>query len=220
MSHSALAGLLARKKLLIFDFDGTLVDSSPFHAHAFQAVFEPFGIEIDYSTIAGMTTENAVDRIAEAFGLVLSPAERQALVARKRRLGRELMERDLVLLDGAGAFIDAAAERYRLALCTSGSRGTVTPALAQLGLAERFEHVVTAEDVARGKPDPQGYLRILELSGVAPAEALILEDADSGLAAAVAAGTEAVRVVPPRAAERAEDADWGMLNAALEEAWS
>jgi beta-phosphoglucomutase-like phosphatase (HAD superfamily) len=68
-----------------------------------------------------------------------------------------------------------------------------------------------------GKPDPEGFLKALHANGVPAHEALVFEDAESGLAAAAAAGIEAVHVVPGRAGDGPQ-ADWQMLNAALREA--
>lgn len=216
MSQSALADLLARKTLLIFDFDGTLVDSSPLHARAFQSVFEPFGVEVDYGSIAGMTTGTAVDTLARKFGLSLDEDARENLVAQKRVLGRELMARELAAIEGASEFVEAATAGFRLALCTSGSRDTVSHALDLVGLAGRFERVVTAEDVVRGKPDPEGFVKILDGYDVPASAALVFEDAESGLAAARAAGIDVIRLVPAGTASRPGEADWAMLIAALE----
>ena len=61
---SPLAELLSGKALLIFDLDGTLIDTTPIHARAFEETFAPLNIPVDYSTIAGMKTEDAVERAA------------------------------------------------------------------------------------------------------------------------------------------------------------
>jgi HAD superfamily hydrolase (TIGR01509 family) len=217
MSLSPLARLLSRKRLLIFDLDGTLVDSSPLHARAFTEVFAPHGIAIDYARIAGMTTAAAVDRLVAEAGLALDEAERGRLVGAKRERGLELIERELAAIDGAVDFVRAAALRSRLALCTSGSRRSVDAALAKVGLAGCFAPVITAEDVTRGKPDPEAFLQALEQTGTAAVEALIFEDADSGLAAAKSAGIDALRIVPRGAAAGIAEADWPALGAALAE---
>jgi HAD superfamily hydrolase (TIGR01509 family) len=217
MNPSALARLLERKRLLIFDFDGTLVDSSPLHARAFAEVFAPHGVEVDYARIAGMTTDAAVDRLAAEAGLAIDQAERARLIGAKRERGLELIGRELAAIDGAPDFVRAAAGRFRLALCTSGSRRSVETALARVGLAGCFDPIVTADDVQLGKPDPEAFLQAIERTGATADEALIFEDADSGIAAAAAAGIDALRVVPPGSADSAGEADWPALNAALAE---
>jgi HAD superfamily hydrolase (TIGR01509 family) len=216
MSRSALAETLSRKRLLIFDLDGTLVDSSPLHARAFAETFAPLGIEVDYSTIAGMTTGSAVEKLLSGAGRDSSETERRALIDAKRALGMRLIGTELEALPGAIEFVEAAGSRWPLALCTSGSRETVTCSLARVGLAGRFAPIVAAEDVKNGKPDPEAFMTALAHYGIPAEEALVFEDSESGLAAAAAAGIEAVKVVPKDPAS-AGGADWRALNAALEE---
>jgi HAD superfamily hydrolase (TIGR01509 family) len=217
MMPSPLACLLSRKRLLIFDFDGTLVDSSPLHARAFSEAFAPHGVEVDYARIAGMTTETAVARIAAEAALELDAAAQARLVDAKRARALELIERELEAIEGAPDFVRAAAIRYRLALCTSASRRSLEAALARVGLAGCFDPVVAAEDVARGKPDPETFRQALGRAGIPAGEALVFEDADSGIAGAKAAGIEVLRIVPAGQAHAPADADWPALNAALAE---
>lgn len=217
MTPAEAAALLSRKRLLIFDLDGTIVDSSPLHDRAFNEAFAPEGIAVDYSLIAGMTTESAVDRIAELAGLELDEARRAALVADKRARARRLMRTELEPIAGSVDFVRRAATLFPLALCTSGSRATVDIALAGAGLSGYFEPVVAAEDVTRGKPDPEGFLKALNFHGLPASDALVFEDAESGLAAAATAGIGAVRIVPAGSAAGPVEADWALLNAALDD---
>lgn len=217
MSCSSLAELLSRKRLLIFDFDGTLVDSSPLHARAFAEVFTPHGVEVHYPRIAGMTTSAAVDLLAAEAGVMLTEEEKDRLVGAKRARALELIEWELAPIDGAPQFVRSVAGRYRLALCTSASRRSVDAALARVELEGFFDPIVTAEDVARGKPDPETFLRALSLTAIEASKALVFEDADSGLRAARAAGIDILRIVPAGRAKEAFEADWPTLNKALAE---
>lgn len=217
MTLSPLACLLARKRLLIFDFDGTLVDSSPLHARAYTEAFAPHGLKVDYARIAGLITDAAVDLLAADAGIALDAAERERLIDAKRARGLELIERELAPIEGAPDFVHAAAGRFRLALCTSASRRGVTAGLARVGMTGCFDPLITAEDVARGKPDPEIFLQALEGTHTAPEEALVFEDADSGIAAARAGRIDVLRIVAAGEAREAGDADWPMLNAALAE---
>ena len=215
MSATPLADLLRRKRLLIFDFDGTIVDSSPLHARAFNEAFAAEGVAVDYSTIAGLTTDAAIDKVAAGAGLQLDAARRSFLIADKRSRALRLIEAELKPIDGSLEFLRRAAALYPMALCTSGSRPTIEVALRQMGLSGTFDPVITAGDVTRGKPDPEGFLKAAAERGISPADALVFEDAASGLAAARAAGMEAVHVVEHGAASAPGQADWAMLNEAL-----
>jgi len=218
MTGSPLADLLSRKRLLIFDFDGTIVDSSPLHAQAFSEAFAAYGTHVDYSAIAGLVTADAVDKVAAGARLILDETQRSALIADKKARARALIASRLEPIAGSIPFLRRAARSHKLALCTSGSRGTVEVALERVGLADRFAPVVTADDVTHGKPHPEGFLKALAAHGMDAEGALIFEDAPSGLAAAAAAGIEAVHVVGPGQAEDPLQADWAMLGAALAEA--
>jgi HAD superfamily hydrolase (TIGR01509 family) len=217
MSASPLAELLRAKRLLIFDFDGTIVDSSPLHARAFNEAFAADGVPVDYATIAGLTTDTAVDQVARAAGLELDREKRAFIIADKRARALRLIEAELEPIPGSIEFLQRARDLFPLALCTSGSRPTIERALERVGLVGVFEPVITAGDVRQGKPHPEGFLKAAALHGVAPADALVFEDAPSGLAAARAAGMETVHVVPDGAALEPGQADWPMLNAALVE---
>jgi HAD superfamily hydrolase (TIGR01509 family) len=217
MSLSPLAALLSRKRLLVFDFDGTIVDSSPLHARAFSEAFAPEGVEVDYSTIAGMTTGAAVDRLAAGAGLALSPEKREALIADKRERALRLVESELKAIEGAVEFVRAARARWPLALCTSGSRRTIDVALDRVGLTNAFDPLVTAESVSNSKPHPEGFLMAAAAHSVAPGDALVFEDAETGLAAARSAGIDVIHVVPAAERPGPAQADWTALNAALAE---
>jgi beta-phosphoglucomutase len=212
---SSLADLLARKRLLIFDLDGTLVDSSPLHARAFAYAFAPFGITVDYAAVAGLTTESAVDYLADAAGVVLAPGARTVLIRQKRELALELIETELQAIPGAPEFVRTAGNRWLRALCTSASRANADAAMHRVGLTGCFDWIVTANDVSCGKPDPETFLTALDRSGIDAADALVFEDAPSGLAAALAAGIDTIEVVQGPAPAGKHRTNWSMLNNAL-----
>jgi HAD superfamily hydrolase (TIGR01509 family) len=215
VNAAELADLLRRKRLLIFDFDGTIADSSPLHSQAFNEAFERYGIAVDYDRIAGLTTEAAVEWICDEAGLSLNDEQKSALVLDKRRRARSLIENGLVPLEGSLEFLGAVRGRYALALCTSASRPTVEASLKRLGIADWFDSVCTAEDVSVGKPAPEAFLRALAQHDAQPGHALVFEDADSGMAAAAAAGVDAVRIVGRN--PQGGEATWPILNDALGE---
>ncbi len=185
---SALKKLLERRRLLIFDFDGTIADTSPLHAQAFGEVLAPRGITVDYSAIAGMKTGDALRKCLEVAIQQTSEEELAGMIALKQRLVRDRIATGLRPLPGADEFLQWAAPRFQLCLVTSGSRGTVGMALDKLGYSDLFAPCLCAEDVARAKPDPEGFLAALRLTATDPAEAVVFEDSAAGFAAAQAAG--------------------------------
>jgi HAD superfamily hydrolase (TIGR01509 family) len=186
-----LAALLDGRGLLIFDFDGTIADSSPLHEAAFKAVLEPLGIAVDYPRIAGRATRDAVRLCYRLAGLTEpEPALVEELAQRKQVLGRELIAGQLAALPAAKALLQWARPRFPLALVSSGSRATIELSLQRLAMVDWFGWVITADDLSRAKPEPEGFLTALDRSRVQAHCALVFEDADSGFEAARRAGID------------------------------
>lgn len=180
--------LLKGKQLLIFDFDGTVADTSPLHAQAFTETLAPLGIRTNYSKLAGRKTEDAFRLCFADAGLVEPDDDELArLVAEKQSRARSLIATSLTPLPGVDEFLRWAKPHYRLALVTSGSRGTVELALEKLAYTGWFDPILFAEDVSEAKPHPEGFLRVLEMTSIDAAEAVVFEDSEAGFKAAVAA---------------------------------
>ena len=184
---------LAGRRLLIFDLDGTVADTAAIHEAAFNATLARFGIAVDYHAIAGLRTDDALDRVLAAHGIAVPADQRTRLIEEKRVAAREGL-RDVAPLPGAMDFIAWARPRYRLAMASSGSGRSVRFVLDRLGLAGCFAPLVSGDDVIRPKPDPEPFRRCLEQAGMPAADALVFEDADAGMASARAAGIAAVRI--------------------------
>jgi sugar-phosphatase len=191
----ALLQALSGKELLIFDFDGTIADTSSLHAQAFADVLSPLGISVCYQIIAGMRTAEALLSCFRNSGLELpSSSELQLLVAQKQQRVQQLINLSLEPLPRVSAFLNWTQPLYSMALVTSGSRATVTLALNKLGYGSLFPIRVFAEDVKAGKPDPEGFLIALDLHKCAPLNALVFEDSEAGFQAAAAANLDFINV--------------------------
>jgi len=184
----SLLNALQGKRLLIFDFDGTIADTSPLHAAAFAQVLNPLGVEVDYPKIAGRKTLDAMQLCLTRIGRELPDAEIHALVAEKQSRVRVMIAQSLSPLPGVNDFLGWAKSRYQLAMVTSGSRGTVELALQKLGYLGWFQPILFAEDVRVAKPDPEGFLRVLEIAGIPAQQTLVFEDSEAGFLSAELAG--------------------------------
>lgn len=183
-----LTSLLAGKQLLIFDFDGTIADTSPLHAEAFKQVLSPLGISVDYATIAGLKTLDAIRKCVADAGSTCSAEQEQELVSTKQRAVRQMISMELSALPGVDEFLSWARRRYKLSIASSGSRATVALALQKLGYTSWFEPLICAEDVRNAKPDPEPFLTVLKMTGVKADSALVFEDSSAGFSAAQSAG--------------------------------
>ena len=153
------------KTALLFDLDGTLVDSDAEHLVAFQRVFAPHGIELDRSEYAAniMGASNAM--IASRYLAHLSPLEQAATLDAKEAAYRDgLGELEPIL--GALALLDFADRRgLKRAVVTNAPRANAEKVLAALGIGQRLPILVIGGELARSKPDPLPYLTALERTG-------------------------------------------------------
>ncbi|MDP9389774.1 MAG: HAD-IA family hydrolase [Actinomycetota bacterium] len=191
---------------VVFDVDGTLVDSER-HGHrvAFNLAFEEFGLpyrwdEDEYGELLRVTGgRRRIARYLESQGV--GDAERDELAAalheRKTAIMTELIEAGRVeARPGVMRLLaDLAEKGCRLAVATTGSRGWVERVLERATPGARFEVVVTGDEVAARKPDPEAFVRAVERLGV-PAEAVVaVEDSAEGLESAREAGLRCAVVV-------------------------
>jgi HAD superfamily hydrolase (TIGR01509 family) len=183
-TDNLIVNLLSDKKLLIFDFDGTIADTSPIHEMSFNKILSPWDVKVNYSDIAGMRTNDAFKKIFFNMEFDISEFEIQALTLQKQLYVRVLMHENLQTLPGVDQFLRWARLHFPLAIYSSGSRQTVKLALEILGFNDWFSPVICSEDVVQAKPHPEGYLRVLELSSILAKDALIFEDSNFGIEAA------------------------------------
>ena len=188
------------RKAIIFDMDGTLVDSDPIHVRVFIDFVARRGVEIDESDYMARIHGR---RNIEIFGDLL-PAEDPHLMdlAKETAFRERLAEVGLSPLPGLTALLDCF-DRHGLTagVATNAPHANLNAVLDATGLSARFRHKASADDVIHGKPHPQIYLDTLTALGAAPDEALVFEDSPSGIQAARAAGIEVIGLATSLSAE-------------------
>jgi HAD superfamily hydrolase (TIGR01509 family) len=188
---------------LLFDLDGTLVDTMPLHGLAYAAVFEslgyPFTME-DYLAHVGPPARVAIPAFALAAGMGVIDDDMIATIHREKK-GRfkEVLARERAPALAAAGLLARHAGRTPMALVTSGNRDGAEAILGTMGWREYFGAVITGDDVTKGKPYPEPYLTAAALLGVAPARCLVFEDTEAGIASGLAAGMSVIDVTQPGA---------------------
>jgi HAD superfamily hydrolase (TIGR01509 family) len=182
---------------LIFDFDGTILDTEMPAFRAWQEIYEEHNCSLPLvewaKALGGSGME--FDPCAHLESLIGRELDRDALRARRQVRKLELMAAEAVL-PGVLEYIDAARRMgMRLAVASSSSRSWVEEHLDRFGLLRFFECLSCADDVEWVKPDPALYLRTLDRLGLRADEAIVVEDSPNGVTAAKAAGIYCV-VVP------------------------
>jgi HAD superfamily hydrolase (TIGR01509 family) len=172
---------------VIFDFDGVIVDSHPLHLQAWKTFFRSVGREVRDDELSFVLEGAKREEILRHFLGDLTQAQVRAWGAEKARLF-QAHAGELKMVRGFGKFLAQVEEAgLPMAVATSGSRSRVECTLKTFGLLGRFRAIVTAEDVARGKPDPHIFHLAASLLQLDCNEVLVCEDAVNGVYAAKAA---------------------------------
>jgi putative hydrolase of the HAD superfamily len=187
-------------KALIFDFDGTLLDTETPEYHAWQQIYREHGVSLTLAEwLEGVGTWYAFDPYVDLARKLGRPPDRAAIQARLKALHHDvLLEMDL--RDGVAHLLQEARRRgLKLAVASSSSHAWVDAHLERYGLLTLFDVVKCRDDVppGRSKPHPDLYLAALDALGVSAGQAIAFEDSLNGVRAARAASLFTVAVANP-----------------------
>ncbi|MFI6106459.1 HAD family hydrolase [Streptomyces sp. NPDC051310] len=181
---------------VVFDLDGTLVDSEPNYYEAGRRLLESHGVT-DFSwerhtDFIGIGTRETLEALKEEYGL---DAPIEELLAGKNRHYLELARAATEVFPQMRAFVELLhREGVPMAVASGSSRAAIEAVLGGTGLDAYIATLVSAEEVERGKPAPDVFLEAARRLGVEPAHCVVLEDAPPGAAAARAAGMRCIAV--------------------------
>jgi HAD superfamily hydrolase (TIGR01509 family) len=182
-------------RAVVFDLDGLLVNSEDLYEQAGETVLRRRGKTYDATLREQMMGRPVVDAIQLMIDCHSLPERLEDLMNECREVLDELLASELAPMPGVDGLLDALeAAQMPLAVATSGTRAYAHHALSQLKLKHRFRFILTAEDIRRGKPDPEVYLLAAQQLGLTPPQMMVLEDSANGCRAAVAAGAFTIAV--------------------------
>lgn len=215
--------MITEMRAAIFDLDGVIVSTDEYHYLGWKRLADELGIPFDRhinERLRGVSRMQSLEIILEKATQTYTADEKQAFAERKNTYYREFLNqvtpRDI--LPGVLELLaELKTKQIKIAI---GSSSRNTPLiLAQIGLSDYFDAVADGNDITRSKPDPEVFLLAAERLGVPPLECLVVEDADAGVEAALAAGMFVLGVGSasnhPRATNTAPNLQSVMVDALL-----
>jgi beta-phosphoglucomutase len=205
-------------RALIFDFNGIIVDDEPIHFQLFQRVLGEEGIilmeKAYYERYLGFDDRGAFEAGFRENRRPLDAAKLQELIDRKARYYQDAIRNHVAIFPGVKRLISALAPILPLAVASGALRHEIETILATAGLLDFFRAIVSAEDVARGKPEPEIFLTALAAintqnngAPIAAAECLVIEDSKEGIRGARRAGMKCLAVTNSHPAELLTEAN-------------
>jgi beta-phosphoglucomutase family hydrolase len=190
---------------VIFDMDGVIVDSEPFHVQAEREVMERYGFDISEEELhrryLGRTSQFMYQDLIDRYKLDVT--DWHQLAEEKKDIFLPLLESKAQLIEGVLELIQFLhVGGMKLAIASSSRLHFIEIVMERFGLGGFFDVVVSADHIKHGKPHPEIFLKASDKLGCRPKECLVIEDAASGVAAAKSAGMSCLAFVPPGVLEQ------------------
>ncbi len=205
-------------RAIIFDFDGIIADTEPLHFRGFQKVLEGIGIPLTereyYADYLGFDDRGAFLAALSSHNRPASAGTVAYLMQQKAIAYLDAVKERIVIFPGVPGFVRNVSTRLPLAIASGALRNEIELILTAAGLRGCFRHITSAEDVSRGKPDPQGFLLTLAAlnrthngTAITPEDCLVIEDSLPGIRGARAAGMKVLAVANTHSIQELGEAD-------------
>lgn len=180
---------------VIFDMDGVIVDSEPWHEHAFREIFH----ELGYGETHGIDFQAYIGRSDRALWMDFiekhsPPHPLEELLAAKQNRLISILRREQPIFEGLPDLLAKLAPRYPLAVASGSNHPVIDEVLAMKQLRRFFSAVASTQDVGKTKPAPDVFFHAAKLLGVPAARCCVVEDSAAGVTAARAAGMEVIAI--------------------------
>jgi beta-phosphoglucomutase len=187
---------MKEKFAVLFDMDGVIIDSNPYHKDAWLEFCRRYQVELREEDVPryiyGKTNKAA---LVDVFQREFSPEESFRLSEEKEAIYRDLHRADIRLIQGLDGLLDNFRQhQIPLAVCTNAPVANLDFTLEETGIRPYFEVLIDASQVSKGKPDPEIYLKAAELLNVSPDRCIVMEDSTVGVEAGLRAGMKVVGI--------------------------
>ncbi len=181
-------------KAIIFDLDGVICETDVYHYLAWKKIADKIGVEFNEEInhrLRGVSRMESLEIILEKYDGHLSDEEKEALAAEKNEIYRAKIKEATpdIIIDGVEEILSFLREsKIKIGLSSASKNAKLI--LSRIGLIDAFDVIVDGNDITKAKSDPQGFLKTAEHLGISPAECLVIEDSEAGVAAAHAGGMD------------------------------
>lgn len=187
---------ISKKRFILWDHDGVLVDTERWYYTALREAMLPLGVDFEQGLYLEYMAEGRTYwDVAVAKGATPGDVARQRLV--RDRIYQEFLRRERIELPGVREILEELSANFRMAVVTTSRREDFDLIHRTRDLIKRMEFVLTLEDYAEAKPHPAPYLAALDRFGASPIQAVAVEDSARGLKSALAAGLECIVIRHP-----------------------
>jgi len=180
---------MPESKAVIWDMDGVIAATAPYHLKAWQEVFRKRGIDFTEQQFSRHFGQRNDSIIKGAMGEDVSPQEMETIADEKEKGFRRRIGQDVKALPGVIELMHSLLQHgFKIALASSAPMENITFITQSLGINSLFHSITTGHEVPRGKPSPDVFLLAAERLGARPANCIVIEDAVAGIKAAKTAG--------------------------------
>jgi beta-phosphoglucomutase family hydrolase len=200
---------MSELKAVLFDLDGTLLDNNEVHYKAWKKYLKDNGKEIsdeDFKeNISGRTNQDAVEHI---YDKKMSQEEAEKYYLKKEEIYREMYKPDIKAIPGLEKFLeDLDKHDVTMAIATSGIQVNIDFMFEHVPIKQYFDKIINSNDIEKGKPDPEIFLKTAEELGILPENCVVFEDSIAGVQSGKAAGMKVVALTTTHTKEELGEAD-------------
>ncbi len=183
---------------ILWDYNGVIVNDEHLHEKAFATVVKPYGVDLSHDFFIeyciGRSDRTAATNIKTMYADKLDSLSHEELLRQKISQYQQLATPETIIYPGAPDHIRKLSQEFRMALVSGSYSSEIIPTLKAANIKDVFEVFITAEDVQHGKPDPEGYLKALEMLDIEAKNAVVIEDTPPGITAAHEAKVKCIAV--------------------------
>jgi beta-phosphoglucomutase family hydrolase len=200
---------MSELKAVLFDLDGTLLDNNEVHYKAWKKYLKDNGKEIsdeDFKeNISGRTNQDAVEHI---YDKKMSQEEAEKYYLKKEEIYREMYKPDIKAIPGLEKFLeDLDKHDVTMAIATSGIQVNIDFMFEHVPIKQYFDKIINSNDIEKGKPDPEIFIKTAEELGIPPENCVVFEDSIAGVQSGKAAGMKVVALTTTHSEEELSEAD-------------